>query len=471
MRDRYEDVFPLSCDLTGALSEYVSGLRFETLSESVLSSARLLLLDYVAAAHAGYRINIDFNRSLHTALSCESCRGPSSVFFAKIGMPPLNAAMLNAAYAHGADMDDGNKQAAGHVAVHVLPSIMSLAEARCVSNKILFEAMVAGYDVFCRLSAACMPDMVDRGFHSTGMAGAIAAAAASAKLLGLGREGVYHAIALAATQASGLLLVGETGQEAKPLNPAKAAQSGMLAALLSEEGIVGPERPLESAKGWCHAMTSSVDVGFVLDDLGSRFCIEECYMKPYPSCRHTHGAIDAALLLRGDLKGKPIEWVHVHTYGHAIDLAGQIGIPSSSGEAKFSIQYAVATALMKGSFGLADLEVGKMSEEVKLLAKGIELVRDDSYEDLSRGARGARVVACSIDGEEKERVVKVPKGDPENPFDLDDVVSKLRNCCFDSGGSLADEADVEEFVSLNLERWDDPEAAFVFPRNKKWECV
>lgn len=471
MRDCFENTFPLRCDLTDALSEYVSDLRFETLPKTVLDSAKLLLLDYVAAAHAGYRVNIDFNRSLYSALSCGTCRGSSTVFFSENGMPPLNAAMLNAAYAHGADMDDGNKMAAGHVAAHILPSVMSLAEARHMPNKTLFEAMVAGYDVFCRLSAACMPDMIDRGFHSTGTVGAIAAAAASAKLLGLERDGVYHAIALAASQASGLLLVGETGQEAKPLNPAKAAQSGVLAALLSEEGVAGPERPLESSKGWCHAMASKVNVGLVLTGLGSRHYIEECYMKPYPSCRHTHGAIEAAFLLRGDLKGKPLERVQVHTYGHAIELAGQIEIPRSTGEAKFSIQYAVATALLKGTFGLIDLNTREISEDIKRLAKRIKLIRDDSYENPAKGMRGARVIAFSADGKKHERSVSVPKGDPENPFDLDDIKSKLRSCCCNRDGSLADNADVDEFVSLNLERWCDPEADFIFPRNAKWECV
>lgn len=467
-------LFPLSDDITGLLCEYATNLHYKGIPTSALAMARMLLLDFVAAAHAGKRVNVGFNDAFLKLVECSYGPGKASVFFKRDGLSPLGAAMVNSSLAHGADMDDGNKMAAGHVGVHVVPALMALAQERKLSNAAFFEAMVVGYDVFCRLAASCMPHMVNRGFHSTGTAGALAVALAASKLLGLTRDGMYHALAIAASQSAGLLLVGETGQEVKPLNAAKAAEAGMLAALLAEQGVVGPRRPLESAKGWYHAMTPEVDVSLALDKLGERFFIEECYLKSYPSCRHTHSAIDAALRLRDCAITSPddIRWVRVFTYAHAIDLAGMTAHPRTPGEAKFSIQYAVAKALVEGHFNLVDLDISATDQAVFQLAERIELVEDNGFEAPSEGIRGARVIV-QLEGAADcmEETVLVPKGDPENPFTLDDMKRKLRDCCLNKDGSELSEIDAIEYMDSELASWEESERIFAFPRNERWEVL
>ena len=458
-----EDSYPLEANLTDAFAQYCVNLRYSDLPERTRRSVRMLYLDYVAAVHAGFIINESFNDSVMSVLSPAESFGNSSVFFLKEKTSATKAAFLNAMLAHGADMDDGHKGAAGHVGAHVVSALMAVAEARTSNIADFVAAMVAGYDVFCRLSSACMPGMVHRGFHSTGTAGAIASAAAVAKLIGLDIAGVRSAIALSSTQAAGLLLVGETSQEVKPLSPARAAEAGVLSALLAECGVVGPDRPLESAKGWCHAMSSVVDTDLLFDGLGERYSIDECYLKPYPTCRHTHGCIEAASSLSFCVEASDMECISIFTYGHPIALAGFNGNPRNASEAKFSIQYAVAVALCAGTFTLDNLNVENITQEVRRLMAIVELIRDDSYEEPQRGIRGCRLEVVLNNGDMLTRSVLAPKGEPENPFTYEDMMNKLQSCLVAKDGRVVSRKCVEQFAFEQIKLLNSPESPFVFP--------
>ena len=423
-----ESTYPLQEPITKIFAQYASSVQYNHIPASTIEHALTLLIDYIAACCAGYVLNDSFNSALKRILMKQAGVPESSILFTDAKLPAMSAAMMNAAYAHGADLDDGNKQAMGHVGAHVISALMALAEARSVTNRVFFESMIVGYDVYCRLSASVQPNMVSRGFHSTGMAGAIACAAACSKLIGLNEIGIYHAIAIASTQASGLLIVGETGQEVKPINPAKAAQVGILSAMLAEEGIVGSINPLESKKGWCHAVSEEVDVAKIKAGLGVAFSINDCYVKPYPSCRHTHCGIEAALRMTKLVELSEIASLELHIYQNAIDLAGFIDKPSDSGEAKFSIRYSLVVALSRGRFGLEDLDVTTLSKTEEDLLSRVKLVADNSFEDVSHGIRGAQLIVKFFNGRILEETVMVPKGDPERPCTIEDAETKLIAC-------------------------------------------
>ena len=258
----------------------------------------------------------------------------------------------------------------------------------------------------------------------------IAAAAAAARLMELDEKGIFNAMAISVTMASGLMIVAESGQSIKPLNPAKAAECGVMAAALARDGVQGGEKPLESAKGWLHAMTDSVDEAMVTDGLGERFCIDECYIKPYPSCRHTHCGMQAALELRQEngLSAENIQKVWLHIYPNAIQIAGQIRRPKTMDDSKFSIHYATACILALGRFGLEELNWTKTPDSVFALTERIELVPDESMENREAGIRGCRVVIETTDGRRLERTVLIPKGDPQNPYTWEDMRAKWSAC-------------------------------------------
>ncbi|MBM4313623.1 MAG: MmgE/PrpD family protein [Deltaproteobacteria bacterium] len=416
---------------TDLLSGYIHRLRYENLPKNVVESAKLFLLDYLASAMAGYKINRIFNDALWNVIGGMGGKKESRVFFHNIKLPAPNAALLNAATGHGADMDDGNRTAQGHPGVAVIPVALALAEAHRLSGREAITAIVVGYDIFVRLATAINPSHLSRGFHTTGTVGTIAAGGAAAKALNLDLAKTRNALGFATLQAAGLLEVAESGQMAKPLHPAKAALNGILAARLSEAGAEGPREPLEGRKGFIRAFTDHVDLDILLKDLGKDFRISACYVKLYPACRHTHAAIDAASNLRSGGLPSPalLEKVKVYVYPAAINLTGTIYEPKSEDEAKFSLAYTVATALTKGNFTLQDLDVARSFDpETRALVSKIEIVSDPLLESRAANIRGARVELVMKNGTTRQDEVKLPKGEPEVPVTFEDIEVKMASC-------------------------------------------
>lgn len=392
---------------------------------------RMLITDFFAASFAGYGVNRDFNRQVETVVMgpclMDADKG-ASVFMSSQKIQRTKAAFMNAVYAHGAELDDGHKGAMGHAGTHVIPAVFALAEELKASWRDTLLAIAVGYEAYIRVSSAAQPGMVKRGFHSTGMAGAIACAAGCGKLYGLDAEGMENAMALATTMSGGLLSYGDSRPEIKPLNPARAAEAGLLAASFANEGMKGPAEALEGPNGWFHAVTDHVNHDKLLRKESDPLLMHGCYYKLYPSCRHTHCGIEAAIDLHSQAKLEEIENIKVFIYPNAIKLAGQISYPATQDETKFSIKYTLAQGLLKGSYGIQDMKPQQAPEEVNRLIKLIELVPDEGMEKIEDGIRGARVLIEKKDGSQVESTVMVPKGDPEKPLGIQDIEAKLLKC-------------------------------------------
>lgn len=421
--------------VTELLSNFAATLQCEDLSEEVISTTKMYIVDYFAACLAGYKVNKKLNGAMLNIFENMGGKEEAKVMFCDCKIPVENAAFMNAIYAHGADMDDGNRKAMGHVAAHVMPAVFALAETLEVTWADVLVAINVGYEIYNRVAAAAQPGLAHRGFHSTGTAGAIACGAACAKLMGFDSEGIYNSMAIAAIQASGLFIITESGQACKPLNPANAARVGILSAKLTSCGVKGPENPLENHKGWFHAMTDKVDIEMITEGLGEVFTICESYLKPYPSCRHTHCGIDCALDIRkqiidkyGIIELEKIKQIEVAIYPNAIRVAGQIKVPASLEDAKFSIHYSLAVALMKGRFCLEDLSISDMCDEIRLLIHKIVITEDPTAENVKEGIRGSRVTVTMLDDSRFVSSVLIPKGDATNPFTWTEMRMKLNNC-------------------------------------------
>ena len=441
----------VSKDTALCLSRFIDELTFEKIPSEVVEAARMFIADYYAACYAGIKVNQAFNKVMLNIVQSMSRDGEATVLELEQKLPAESAAFMNAIYAHGADMDDGNRKAMGHVGAHVMSAIFALAES--LGNKTwrdVLTAIIVGYEVYNRVSAMAQPGLVHRGFHSTGTAGAVACGAACAKLMGGDAAGIYNAMGIAAIQASGLIIIAESGQACKPLNPANAAKTGIISAKLALSGVKGPVLPLESQKGWFHAMTDEIHYE-MLDDLGQVFTICESYLKPYPSCRHTHCGIEAAISIRDEMQAKEmtardIRSIKLYIYNNAIQIAGQIKIPATPDDAKFSIHYSLAVAMLTGNYMLDDLEKAP-TEEAKKLVEKIELIPDSSMEDTASGIRGARLLVEFTDNSCTERTVLLPKGDAANPFTWADMQRKMEACF--AGFGLSAEAVINKIQEID----------------------
>lgn len=397
----------------------------QKLSNKDVEQLHTLIIDFFAAAYAGYNQNRAFNNAVEAIVYSQRGIEESSVLFQDRKYPARLAAFMNSIYGHGADMDDGNKKAAGHAGVHLIPAVFALADKLKSSCNDVLLALATGYEAYIRISSSVQPGMIARGFHSTGMVGTLACAAACARLYHLNTYGIEDAIALATTMTGGLLSYGDSRPAIKPLNPAKAAENGLFAAMLANEGVRGPMEALEGQNGWFQAVTDSVDEYCLKGS--NHLLLHECYFKLYPSCRHTHCGIDAAIALHGKVKIQDIKDINVYIYPNAIKLAG-IKFPKDQNETKFSIPYTLACALIRGSYGITDMDQPGLMHDVVDLIEKIHLIADDSMENREKGIRGTKLEVVLDNGEHIEQIVLVPKGDPENPLTRADIINKLRDC-------------------------------------------
>lgn len=399
------------------------------LGESDKTQIRLLMLDFFAAMFAGFKQNKKFAECVEKVILNQGGVEESSFLFGKSKIPARSAAFLNSLYGHGAELDDGNKKAMGHVGVHIIPSVLALAEAENKSNDDVLLAIAIGYEAHIRLSSAVQPGMVNRSIHSTGNVGALACAIACAKLLGLDENGMESAMSLACTMSSGLLTYSESQQMIKPINPAKAAETGIFAARLAQSGVQGPKNCLDGPHGWFKAVTDSVEKSYIFKE-NNRLLLHECYFKLFPSCRHTHCGIEAAIKLHYRLDGdiSQIEKIDVYIYPNAIKLAGQIKNPVDADETKFSIHYTLACGLLYGEYGVDYMDPPREDADMRQLIGLIDLISDKKMEERDEGIRGTRIEIRLKNGSVIEETVLVPKGDPENPLSKEDIRAKLRTC-------------------------------------------
>lgn len=397
----------------------------QTLEVQDIEQLHTLIIDFFAAAFAGHQLNKKFNAAVERVIFAQGGAEDSCVLFQKRKSPARFAAFMNALYGHGAELDDGHKKAAGHSGVHIIPAVFAVADKLGNSCDDVLIALVTGYEAYIRISSAAQPGLIARGFHSTGMAGTLACAAACARLYHLDAQGIEDSIALATTMTGGLLSYGDSRPAIKPLNPGKAAENGVFAAMLAYEGIQGPTDSLEGQNGWFHAVTDNYDPELLKG--ANHLLIHDCYFKLYPSCRHTHCGIDAGVALHNKVNVSDIKEVNVYIYPNAIRLAG-IKIPEDQDQTKFSIYYTLACALLQGSYGIEDMDSPRMTVDVLNLIEKIHLIPDETMEDRVKSIRGTRVEVVMKDGERIEETVLVPKGDPENPLTREDIINKLKTC-------------------------------------------
>ena len=204
--------------------------------------------------------------------------------------------------------------------------------------------------------------------------------------------------------------------------------------MLASKGIDSPRNTLQSKKGWFNAYSRDYNIEMKFDDLGRVFTIIDCYLKLYPSCRHTHSCIDAILDLRSEIQIRSSQWINnidlitIYIYPSAIKSAGMINRPKNANEAKFSIAYCVAVAAKTGKFGLADLNIANADKMIFSLAKKVKLIADEKMENRSKGIRGCRIVVRLNDGQLFEKVVQRPKGEGLLALSWDEMNAKMNAC-------------------------------------------
>src|SRR5215467_4414019 len=314
---------PPVASATAAVVDFVRGLHYPALADEVRHYARRHLLDTVGVMIAGATGEIATRAE--AVLAAARPAGPTPVPGRARRADLIDAAFLGGTAAHGIELDDGFRQGSVHPGCAVVPAALSVGYDKGASGKAVIEAIITGYEAAVAIARACHPDLRQRGFHPTGACAVFGAAAAIARLRGLSAPRIADALGIAASGAAGLFAFVNGGGDIKRLHAGHAAREGLQAALLAEQGVRGPPDVIESRDGFLQAFAfGRIDKArrIVLPPMVP-FGITDCYVKPYPCCRHLQPAVEALIGLCREENISPDEVtrIDVDTYRIAAEHA------------------------------------------------------------------------------------------------------------------------------------------------------
>ena len=406
-------------------AEFIFKTDYGDIPKEVVLQARKCLLDFLGVALAGSRVGLaPLIRSLMVAMRG---REEATIIGDRRKLPALHAALINGVAAHTLDMDDGHRFANGHPGVAIIPAALAMGEREDVTGRELIEGVVVGYEIFICVAAAINPSHLKRGFHTTGTVGPFGAAAACSKILKLNQEETKNGLGIAGLQGAGLLEVTEAGQMMKPLHPGKAAQAGVLAALLAKEGAEGPGSIFEGEKGFWGAFSDEVLPEDVSNHLGKPFEILNTYFKKYAACRHIHPALEAlkAIMDKNGIDIHGIDRIDVHTYSVAYQLTGRNREARREMDAKFSLPLSAGLMCVYGKAGVEQYSMECLENPwVRRIAERVTVAVDPERDEVYPRERSSRVDVVTSKGTFSHEV-RLPKGDPENPFSDEELKEKF----------------------------------------------
>jgi 2-methylcitrate dehydratase PrpD len=356
-----------SATITAELVRRGLAVKFSALPDDLVTLATLCLLDYAGVALAGLT---DPSARILREQAIDDGHGPCSLIGHPARLSASQAALANGTAGHALDYDDVHMSLPGHVSVAILPAILALAEARCLSPNDVIASFVAGYETGCRIGILVAPDHYARGFHATATVGSFASALACAHLLRLNEQRTVYALGIAGAQAAGLK--AQFGTMCKPLHAGKAAQNGVLAALLAERGMDSAPDILGGSQAFAKAMSSDFNSDAALETAPNEFHLRDNLFKFHASCYGTHGIIEAVRKLRGGGVNDIARLASVTARVGAVnDRMCNIQTPRTSAEAKFSLR-------LMAAYAFNDIDTARLDAfgDSNMVDPRIDLVRD-----------------------------------------------------------------------------------------------
>ncbi len=414
-------------ELTKSIGEFIADLSPNRIPEQAMRTAQLGFVDCIGTMIAGREE--DCVRIMKSVLA--PADGPASITFTRQRRPAPEAAWINGTAAHALDYDDVALR--GHPSTVLVPAILAEAEALDASGMDMLVAYVAGYETWGELFRRDSGLMHKKGWHPTGLYGAVGAAAACARLRRLDASRAAMAVALGASQSAGLM--ANFGTMTKPFHAGRAAHSGIMAARLAEAGFTASLDALEHPQGFLHAVSPGETEDRVSEpQIGQTWALmtQGLGIKKYPACYCTHRAIDCALDLVAAHPVKPDDvrqiTVRISDYFAAVlrNHAPQTGLA-----AKFSIEFAMASAIVAHRVGLRELTDDFVRRpDVQALMRRVSTETSTEYDPELPGAAPAdslRIELMSGEVLEGEPVTRAT-GHATRPLTDTQIYEKFADC-------------------------------------------
>lgn len=444
--------------LTVEFAKKVVSARYEDLPEEAIRWARVGLIDYTGVTLAGS--TEPSSKIVGAAIEAGDQPGPSLIFGGDSRTTPLNAALINGTAAHAQDFDDSSNTMGGHPTAPILPAAIALGEKLGTSGRDLLLAYVLGFEVETAIGRGVHLHHYDKGWHPTATLGVFGSAVACARLLGLDEDKTATALAIAVSLSSGVK--ANFGTMTKPLHVGHTSRHGLFAALMAKEGFTANQAAFEHKQGFFEVFNGKGAYWpeKVLSKWAAPFDIVEpaIGIKQYPCCASTHPAIDAMIDLV-DQEGLTPEMVkQIDSWTHPSRLRHtNRPDPQSPLDAKFSVQYCVARALMHGKVVMQHFDDGAyLDKDARALMQRVAAAPHPEMREESSDRLGAEIRVELKDGRVLSRRVACARGrGAQSPLPADKLKVKFENCAamvLPSDRVAALYAALESFESLKSMR-------------------
>jgi 2-methylcitrate dehydratase PrpD len=412
------------------IAQRIAAMRYEDLPADAVHWAKVAIIDTFACALAG--ANEEAPRIAEKIAITYGGGGPALLWGTNRRLSALDATLINGTAGHALDYDDVNNTIGGHPSVPILPAIVALGEMLGATGKELLLAYITGFETQARIGRAVNVYHYRKGWHPTATLGVFGAAAASARLLQLDAQHTATALAIAASLSSGIK--ANFGTMTKPLHAGHCSRNGLYAALMAKEGFTASDEALEHPQGFFELFNGAGNyhIEKILDGWAEPLDVLSpgIGLKQYPCCASTHSAIDAMLILRERHHLTPARVQKIESITHAPALAHtNRPDPKTALDAKFSVQYCVARALMHGTVTFDHFADSALQQpELRSLLARIEARPHDHLPNGMEDHYQGVVNIFTTDGQQYTARVDRPLRGPTNLAPPDRLESKFRDC-------------------------------------------
>ena len=442
---------------TRSLAEYIAGFSYKAIPPEVVSHIKFCFIDSLGCALFGSTLPWG---KIITSFTKELGKGKGALIWGDgAEVPSTSAPLANGTLIHSFEMDDLHRVGVIHPGSEAIPAADALVRhVGDVDGRRFLTAVVAGYEVGCRVGMTGGAAQLRRGFHPSATSGTFAAGAAAAKMLRLSPVKTVHALGIAGTQAAGLM-AAQHASMVKRMHPGRSAQAGVYGALLAARGFTGIEDVLEAPYGgFCSTFIDQPNMSHLTDRLGARFETLNVGFKPYPCCGSNHTSIDALKKILRDhpeVNSENVEKIRIRTTRATKLHVGWPYQPKSMTTAQMNLLFCVAILLHDRDFFVDQVtEKSIRRSDVLQTTKKIEVLEDSQFDALGdEGRHGVDLEVQLRDGKSYSERVLHAKGSDKHPMTREEVLDKFRLLA----SRVLSRSRVEklEDTLLNLEKLDD----------------
>lgn len=414
--------------VTAIMSRWASGVKFDDLSKEAVYQAKRFLLDAIGCALGGFQqpeVGIVLK-----VLNDVAAPGPATLVGSGNKLDVVHAAFANALMIRCMDYNDVYwKQDPCHPS-DIFPAAMACAERSQSDGKELIVGLVLGHEFEQRLCEAAFPGIRERGWHHATLT-AFASPIVAGRMLHLSGEQIQNAIGIAASARCtlGAVTAGTLTMMKNTVDP-MAVESGVLAALLAEEGYSGPAHVIDGKEGMREVFGPEWKLNVLTDGLGESWRITQCGMKFFPSEALTHTPISAMLDLvrEHDIRSDDVREVFIQTTRRGADILSDPAKydPKSKETADHSLPYCIAAALVERQVTPKQFSMEAiLNPLIRAQMSKIKIVADPRIDAAFPEFQKATVRIAMANGREYRKSLNFPKGDYRHPLSDEDIEEKF----------------------------------------------